>query len=224
MKVNFLKALIILVFGLCFVFFYASGYAKQITLDNLINSKTILVDFVQNNYPISLVIFALVYVISTVLSFPTASVLTIMSGLLFGYFGLPLTIACATVGSSINFLLVRFVIGNFIQNKYQNKLQLMNNEIAKFGSNYLISLRMFPVVPFFLVNLLAGLTVVKFRDFVWTTALGIIPVSTILVLTGNSFVHVNSIDQIFTPTTYSYLFLIFFASIIPIIYQKYIRH
>ena len=103
--------------------------------------------------------------ISTALSIPGATILTLVAGRFFGFwFGLLFVSFASTLGATLAFLVSRFVIGDSIREKYGEKLQDINRKLEKEGPFYLFSMRLIPAIPFFLINLLMGLTPIRGLD------------------------------------------------------------
>ncbi|NJL59874.1 MAG: TVP38/TMEM64 family protein [Desulfobacteraceae bacterium] len=119
------------------------------------------------HHPIgSAVGFILIYIVSVALSIPGATLLTLIGGFLFGkWWGTLYVNVGATSGAMLAFLLSRYLLGETLQQKYDRQLKTMNHELEKNGVWYILSLRLLPVFPFFLINLVAGLTRISSRDF-----------------------------------------------------------
>lgn len=135
-----------------------------------------LLETVQSRYLPAVLIYIGVYIAATALSVPGATILTLLGGFFFGPWPATLYVNIgATLGAFIIYIAARYFLGEGIQNKYGEKLEKFNAEIDKNGPNYMLTLRLVPVFPFFLVNLFAGFTTIRPRQFLWTTSLGIIP-------------------------------------------------
>jgi uncharacterized membrane protein YdjX (TVP38/TMEM64 family) len=141
--------------------------------------------------------FIAVYVLATALSVPGAVILTLAGGFLFG----PATSVIyidigATAGAACAFLSARYLLGNRLQQKYGGQLAKFNSEMDRNGASYLLTLRLIPVFPFFLINFLAGLTKVPLRTFLWTTSLGIIPGTAVFAFAGQQLGSIDSLADI----------------------------
>lgn len=135
-----------------------------------------LLERVQSRYRPAVLIYIGVYIAATALSVPGATILTLLGGFFFGPWLATLYVNVgASLGAFIIYIAARYFLGEGIQNKYGEKLEKFNAEIDKNGPNYMLTLRLVPIFPFFLVNLFAGFTTIRPRQFLWTTALGIIP-------------------------------------------------
>jgi uncharacterized membrane protein YdjX (TVP38/TMEM64 family) len=132
-------------------------------------------------------LYVLVYLGVAALSIPGASLLSIMGGFFFG--ALPATLyinAGATLGAFVVFLAARYFIGDMVQSRYGDRLRRFNREMEENGPYYLLTLRLVPVFPFFLINLFAGVTRIRPATFLWTTSAGIVPGSFAYAYLGHS--------------------------------------
>ncbi len=158
----------------------------------VMSQKENILSFVNQNYILSVVIFMLLYFIFVIFSLPAAGVMTILAGFLFGLWGVLYVNISATLGATLAFGLSRYLIGHWVQTKFENKLNKFNQEIQTYGSNYLLTLRLIPIFPFFLINLLSGLTKVSTWTFFWTTLIGTLPGTFLYVYFGTQLGQVES--------------------------------
>lgn len=198
-----------------------SGISDYITFENLQSNKEILEDFVKKYYIPSVFLFIIIYIISTALSVPGATVLTLAGGFLFGT---ALAVFCvnigATTGATLAFLSSRYLIGKWVQNRYSDQLRRFNEELSRNGYLYLLTLRLIPVFPFFLINFFAGLTRIPLRTFVWTTAVGIIPGSFVYTFAGSQLNTIKSVDDIFSRKVLAAFLLLALFTLFPAIFNK----
>lgn len=153
-----------------------SPLAHYLTFENFQYHKESLRQMVANRYLFSSLLYIIIYFVSVTLSLPGAAILTMVGGFLFGV--LPAIVyvnIAATTGAVGAFLVSRYLLGTFFQQRYGKHLLRFNRELETHGYSYLLMLRLIPVFPFFLINIVAGLTKIPLRMFFWTTALGIIP-------------------------------------------------
>lgn len=177
--------------------------------------------FVSSHLILSSLLFIAIYTAVVALALPIASVLSLGAGLIMGLeVAVFSVVIAATLGASINFLLTRYLIGEQIQLKYKDKLAKINKELDVNGRSYLLTLRLIPLFPFFLINLAAGLSNVGFKTFVWTTALGIIPGTFAYVYLGTSLKYLSD-DQPGLPMPIVIaLVLIGIMALLPVFYKK----
>lgn len=188
-----------LFFTAIFVFFYFD-LTQYINFSYLQSQKHLFQEFYITNPVLTLISFFLIYVVITALSLPGAAVMTLAGGYLFGLLWGTLLISFAsTLGATLAFLMSRFVLRDFIQKKFSNKLQVINNGIEDEGVLYLITLRLIPIFPFFVINLVMGLTPIKTSHFYFFSQLAMLPGTLVFVNAGTQLAKLTSIQGIFSP-------------------------
>lgn len=141
--------------------------------------------------------FALLYVLSTALSLPGAVILTLAAGAIFGLWrGLILVSCASTIGATSAFLASRFLLQDFVQSKFSNKLAAINKGMEKEGAFYLFTLRLIPIFPFFLINLLMGLTPIRTITYFFVSQLGMFPGTFVFVNAGTQLAEISSLKDI----------------------------
>lgn len=155
---------------------YASGLHKYISLNAVAEHREFLTSSVRDSLLMAIVIYSIVYAVSTALSLPGGALLTIVGGFLFGWLlaGV-VTVVSATIGAVIVFLVARSSVGDFLVKKAGPFVQKLADGFNTDAFNYLLFLRLVPVFPFWLINIAPALFNVKLRTYVITTFLGIIP-------------------------------------------------
>ncbi len=145
------------------------------------------------------VVFVVVFVI--VSSFlPGAALLTLLAGFLFGTLRATLYVDAATTGAAVlSFSISRNLCGKWVQKRHVMELRSLNRHIDEYGHLYLLMVRLVPMVPFFWVNLTAGLTRVRLRTFIWTTAVGSLPGILVFSYAGRRLLGIQSMEDVFTP-------------------------
>lgn len=155
-------------------------------------------DFFQQYYQQQPLVFALIYfviyVLATSLSLPGAALLTIMGGMVFGlWVGVLLVSFASTLGATAAFLMSRFVLRDWVQAKFSNYLTAVNAGVEKDGALYLFSLRLIPLFPFWIINLVMGLMPIKVRTYYWVSQLGMLAGTFVFV---NAGVSLGAIDEL----------------------------
>ncbi len=169
---------------------------KIITFDNFMKNKEKLHYYVQKNYIGTVIIYILAYAIIS-FGIPGAAILALVGGFIFGTTKGTIYINIgATIGATASFLLSRYIIGSWIQSQYKDKIIRINKQIKENGANYFLTARFIPIVPFFLINLLGGLTTIPLRTFIWTTSLGIIPVDIVYAYAGSNIENIHSLNDV----------------------------
>ena len=194
------KLVIISVLVILILFsFKMTDFGKEMTLAKVQKAAFQLKEQVHNNYIESVLIFIGVYMLLNVW-FPAAGVLTLLGGFLYGPFlGTLFVESAAVLGAMLTFEISRYIARGWIQKKWSIHLQGFNKELSHRGYIYLLFVRLFPFVPYILINVLSGLTKIRLWTFLWTTALGSLPGILIFCYFGHQLLNIKSINQIFTP-------------------------
>ena len=151
-------------------------------------------------------IFTLSYVKENLVSFkmvalslPIATLLTLISGYIFGLaLGTLIVSLCSTVGATIAFLTSKYLFFDFIQKKYKKQLLIINKEFTNEGFLYIFALRLVPIFPFFIVNIVTSLLPIKVHTFFWVSMVGMFPATLVYVNAGNQLSKINSFSDILT--------------------------
>jgi uncharacterized membrane protein YdjX (TVP38/TMEM64 family) len=188
--------IVLLILVICFLVWLS--LEDYITFEALKKNSEALKQFVHTHYIESVLVFILFF-ISTAFFVPGAIVSTIAGGFLFGVLmGTIYVNIGSTIGATIAFLSARYLLGNWIQHRYAKQLLMFNEEIARHGHNYLIVLRIIPVLPFFIVNYLSGLTKISTRKFVLITSLSMLPGSVVYTFAGQELGTLRSPGDAFS--------------------------
>jgi uncharacterized membrane protein YdjX (TVP38/TMEM64 family) len=141
-----------------------------------------------------------VYILVTSVSLPGAAILTIVGGALFGLLTGTVAVSFAsTIGATMACAISRFVLRDWVQGKFGGRLKTVNEGIAREGAFYLFTLRLIPVFPFWLVNLVMGLTTMRLGTFYWVSQLGMLPGTIVYVNAGRELAKIHSLSGIVSP-------------------------
>ncbi len=144
--------------------------------------------------------FFLIYVTATSLSLPGAAILTLAAGALFGLVtGTILVSFASTIGATLAFLSSRFVLRDWVQAKFGDRLKGLNDGLERDGAFYLFTLRLIPLVPFFIVNLLMGLTKIRTLTYYWVSQIGMLAGTIVYVNAGTQLAQIESTAGLLTP-------------------------
>lgn len=191
-----------------------------IDLKDLLALRGRFLGYVERHAAVSAAAFILAYILVVALSIPGATVLTLLGGFLFGpALGVVLVNLGATTGAFLVFLAARYLLRDSLMEKYREPLSRLNRELEINGAGYLLTLRFIPLFPFFLINLLAGLTPVRSSTYLWTTAVGIVPGSLVYTLLGASGADLGAVGG-FPPRLVAGLVLLGMVSLLPVIIKK----
>ncbi len=215
------KILIIVAVVSLIAAFFIFDLGQYFSLDYLKSQHQQLVTFAEENRALALSGFFLLYVAVAALSLPGASILTLAAGAIFGFLtGVILASFASTIGATLAFLFSRFMFRDGVQKKFSSYLQTINNGIEEEGMFYLFTLRLIPIVPFFVVNLLMGLTTIKTVAFALVSQVGMLPGTAVFVNAGNQLAQIDSLKDILSPSLLAAFALL---GIFPIVAKKLIE-
>jgi pyruvate/2-oxoglutarate dehydrogenase complex dihydrolipoamide dehydrogenase (E3) component/uncharacterized membrane protein YdjX (TVP38/TMEM64 family) len=145
-------------------------------------------------------LFFMIYVAVAGLSLPGAALMTLVGGAVFGLvWGTVIVSFASTIGATLAFLASRFVLREFVQRRFGKHLAAVNAGIERDGAFYLFALRLVPAFPFFVINLVSGLTPLPVRTFYWVSQLGMLAGTIVYVNAGTRLAHVDSLAGILSP-------------------------
>lgn len=198
-----------------FVFFDIGHY---LTFDYLKEKQHALDAYYSDNQIATIVIYMLVYIIVTAFSLPGAAVMSLTGGALLGFWAGVIAVSFAsTIGATLAFLTSRFLLGNYVQEKFGDRLKAINEGMKKDGAFYLFSLRLVPVFPFFIVNLIMGLTPIKPIVYYLVSQIGMFPATLVFINAGTRLGQLESASGILSP---SLLFSFALLGLFPLIAKK----
>ncbi len=184
----------------CVTAFFAFDLGRYFSLTFLKDSQaSFAVLYAQRPVLVALVFFAL-YVAVTALSLPGAAIMTLASGAGFGLItGTVLVSLASTIGATLAMLAARYMLRDTIQNRFGRRLAEVNKGIEKEGAFYLFTLRLIPVVPFFALNLLMGLSRMKTWTYFWVSQMGMLAGTLVFVNAGTQIAKIDSLKSILSP-------------------------
>ncbi len=194
-KILILLAIVILI--ACFFIFDLHQY---LDFSYIKSKQQAIADYYQANPLQSILVFFVVYVLVTSFSIPGASILSLLAGAIFGLLlGSLVVIVAATIGATVAFWLARYLLGNAIQERYADKLKTINAGVEKDGAFYLLTLRLIPIFPFFIINVLMGLTPMRTITYVAISFFGMLAGTMVYVNVGTQLATLESVNGILTP-------------------------
>lgn len=221
MQANKIIVLVILLLGLGSFFYF--DLESYFSLEALQENRDDLRAYTNANYTLAVGIFVAVYILQTTFSLPGGAIMTITGGFLFGsVFGTFFVAVGATIGATIAFFAARYVFRDWIENKFGARIAPIQSGFAKNAFNYLLTLRLIPLFPFFLVNLVSGLTRMNVGTYVIGTGIGILPGSFVFAFAGQQLGSINSLREIASPQVLLAFTLLGLLALLPIVYQKFV--
>lgn len=195
------KKLVIGVFLVALVALLITQFGDQLTLTNAKAQQAALSAFIEQNFVLAALSYFFAYVAIAAFSIPGAAVVTLLGAALFGFWSSLLLVSFAsTLGATIAFLSSRFLLRDWVQSKFGDKLNSINQGVAKDGAFYLFSLRLIPVFPFFLINLLMGLTPISTARFYLVSQIGMLPGTAVYLNAGTQLAQIDSLSGIVSPS------------------------
>ena len=195
------KAILILVLLSAIVAYFVFDLGQILSLENFKASQVDIVAAKDANPVLYVTGFFILYVAVTGLSIPGAAIMTLIAGALFGVLvGTIIVSFASTIGATLAFLSARFVLRDWVQGKFGERLRAIDEGLEKDGAFYLFTLRLSPVFPFFVINLLMGLTRIKTRTFFWVSQLGMLPATIVFVNAGTQISYIESTAGLLSPT------------------------
>lgn len=193
MKPKWSKIILLLAIVLLAYVFFAFDLQQYLTLSYLKSRQQAFVSYYANNQALTMGAYMALYIAVTALSLPGATVMTLAGGALFGVWaGLLLVSFASTIGATLAFLASRFLLRDYVQNKFGDKLKAVNESFRKDGSFYLFTLRLIPVFPFFVINLVMGLTPIRAVMFYIVSQVGMLPGTFVFVNAGTQLAKIES--------------------------------
>mgnify|MGYP003624403737 CR=1 FL=1 len=180
--------------------FFILDLGQYLNLQNLKDQQAAIEAFRDENVLLSVSIYFVIYVLMAALSLPGAALLTLAGGAVFGLlWGTVIVSFASTIGATLAFLMSRFLLRNWVEQRFGQRLQAIDAGVRREGAFYLFTLRLVPAFPFFLVNLLLGLTAMKTRTYYWVSQLGMFAGTIVYVNAGTQLGKLESLSGILSP-------------------------
>ena len=202
--------------------YYSFDLGRYLSLDYFKSQQAVIETWRAAQPAKAALLFFLAYVAVTGLSLPGAAVMTLVGGAVFGLlWGVVLVSFASTAGATLAFLAARFLLRDWVQQRFGERLRAINEGIAREGGFYLFTLRLVPVFPFFVINLLMGLTPIRTLTFYWVSQLGMLLGTIVYVNAGTQLAQIESLSGILSPALVGSFALL---GIFPLIAKKLTEH
>jgi len=200
-------------------FFFDIG--QYLSFETIKEQHEKLILLIESNFIFYFILFFFIYIIVTAFALPFAAIKTVLAGALFGLIpGVILTSFASSIGSTLCFLMSRFVLRDFVQNKYTKYLDKINKGIKEDGIYYLFFLRLSPIFPFFIINLVFGLTKMKTMTFYIISQIGMLIGTVIFVNAGVQLSKINGMSDILS---FNLILSFILIGLVPLIIKKLIQ-
>ncbi|MFH2090830.1 MAG: FAD-dependent oxidoreductase [Pseudomonadota bacterium] len=192
----FLVCVIVVTLGL----FSYYDLGRYLSLASLKEQLDTLKDYYGKHRLLTMAVYMAVYIVATALSLPGAVILTLAGGAVFGlFYGLILVSFASTIGATLAFLFSRYMFKDWVQQKFSARLLAVNKGIEQDGGLYLFTLRLVPVFPFFVINLVMGLTPIKTSVYYLVSQAGMLPGTVVFINAGTQLAKLESVSGILSP-------------------------
>lgn len=194
---NSKRTILVVIIAALIASFFIFDLGQYLTLESLKNNQQVLAEYIEANWLVAFIAYLLIYAAAAALSVPGAAILTIGAGALFGFgWGLLLASFASSIGATLAFLASRFLLRDWVKSTFSNKLESIDKGIEKDGAFYLLSLRLVPAFPFFIINLVMGVTSIKTLTFYWVSQVGMFIGTAVYVNAGTQLVEINQLSDI----------------------------
>ena len=215
------KIIVALLFAAGIAAFFYFDLKQYLTLEALKTNRDSLLAFTDMHYTTAVALFIGLYIVQTGFSLPGGAIMTLAGGFLFGsVLGTIFVNIGATIGATLAFLVARYLLHDWVEKRFGDRLGPMQEGFAKNAFSYMMTLRLIPLFPFFLVNMVSGLTRMRVGVYVVATSLGIIPGSFVFAYAGRQLGMINSLAEVASPRVLLAFTLLGLLALVPIIYRK----
>ena len=200
MKGKSSKIIVILVIAAIVAVFFAFDLQQYFTFEYLKSRQLAFEAYYNDHKLFAIAIYMAVYIAVTALSLPGATVMTLAGGAMFGiWLGVLLISFASSIGATLAFLVSRFLLRDYVQDKFGDKLEAVNEGVRKDGAFYLFTLRLVPLFPFFVINLVVGLTPIRTAIYYIVSQVGMLPGTFVYVNAGTQLAKIESAQGILSP-------------------------
>jgi uncharacterized membrane protein YdjX (TVP38/TMEM64 family) len=202
-------------------FFFYFDLGQYLTLESLKANRELLRRHAETEYVSTVVVFILIYLIQTAFSLPGAAVLTLLGGFLFGsVLGTFFVNIGATSGALLAMFSARYLFRDIVERRWGGRLEPIQRGFAENAFRFLLTIRLIPLFPFFLVNLACGLTRIRVGAFLLATSIGILPASFIFANAGRQLGRIESIGDILSGEVLVALGSLALLSLLPLVLRR----
>jgi uncharacterized membrane protein YdjX (TVP38/TMEM64 family) len=195
-----------------------SGIHTHLTLEVIRANSMHLQKFIAYSYATSVALFIALFALIVSCAIPLSPLMTVASGYFFQTIpGTLYSIVGATLGATISFFVFRYLLRDYVQKKYGERLKRFNKEFRTRGASYLLFLQLLPITPFGVIAVISGLSTLPWWTFVWTTAVGIAPGSFIYAFAGRQLMTIEKMSDILSWPVIVALSLLALFSLLPIV-------
>ena len=194
---NFKRGMLLAVIVMLIAVFFMFDIGQYLTLESLKAHQQGLAEYIHSNWLQAFIVYFVIYVTATALSLPGAIILTLGAGALFGLgFGLLLASFASTIGATLAFLVSRFLLRDWVKSTFSERIKAIDKGVEKDGPFYLLSLRLVPIFPFFVINLVMGVTSIKTVTYYLVSQVGMLIGTAVYVNAGTQLAEIEAVSDI----------------------------
>jgi uncharacterized membrane protein YdjX (TVP38/TMEM64 family) len=199
-KIPVKKVIIVLLIVIFIALFKIFDLGQYLTLSYIKESQQRFAELYSENKVLVVGAYMFIYILVTSLSLPGAAVMTLAGGALFGLVTGTIAVSFAsTIGATLACFVSRFLLRDWVQGKFGDKIAKVNQGVEKEGAFYLFTMRLIPVFPFWMINLVMGVTKMPIRTFFWVSQVGMLPGTIVYVNAGKEIAKIDSLSGILSP-------------------------
>ena len=218
------KIVILGILGLGLGAFFYFDVGQYFSLEALKANRDDLLAYTNANFAAAVILYVSIYILQTGFSLPGGALMTLTGGFLFGsVLGTIFVNIGATTGATLAFLAARYVLRDWVERKFGKRIEPIQAGFAQNAFSYLLTLRLIPAFPFFLVNLVSGLTRIPLGTYVIGTSIGIIPGSFVYAFAGRQLGSINSLAEIASPPVLLAFTFLGLLALVPILHRKFVE-
>ncbi len=218
------KIVLLGILGLGIGAFFYFDVGQYFSLEALKANRDDLLAYTNANFAVAVILYVALYILQTGFSLPGGALMTLTGGFLFGsVLGTIFVNIGATTGATLAFLAARYVLRDWVERKFGKRIEPIQAGFAQNAFSYLLTLRLIPAFPFFLVNLVSGLTRIPLGTYVIATSIGIIPGSFVYAFAGRQLGSINSLAEIASPPVLMAFTFLGLLALVPIVHRKFVE-
>ena len=203
------KKKIVIIILAALTLWFVFDFKHLLTLENAKSQQALLDTYIADNFYLSSISYFVLYIIATAISIPGAAIFTLLGAALFGFWWSLLLVSFAsTIGATLAFFFSRYLLRNWVQTKFAGKLKTINEGVDKDGDLYLLTLRLIPIFPFFLINLLMGLTTMSAKRYYLFSQIGMLPATMVYLNAGTQLADIQSLSGLLSPSVIASLVIL----------------
>lgn len=218
------KIVVLGILGLGLGAFFYFDVGAYVSLEALKANRDELLAYTNANFTAAVLLYVAVYILQTGFSLPGGAIMTLAGGFLFGsVLGTIFVNIGATTGATLAFLAARYLLRDWVERRFGDRIEPIQAGFAENAFHYLLTLRLIPAFPFFLVNLVSGLTRIPLGTYIIATSIGIIPGSFVYAFAGKQLGSINSLAEIASPPVLLAFTFLGLLALVPIAHRKFVK-